>query len=134
MISQTTGPVPGSFLSGSGHDVDVVAAAGCARRFSLGRGATGATFVPAPVGGGAGGPRTVRGTCAPATGAAAPCPMASAPRDFPHPPLPGPRELRSESIPPIPPRAGDGAGRGLPAAQTTQITPPAREAVDKEER
>lgn len=43
-------------------------------------------------------------------------------------------ELLSNSVSPIPPSVGERAGRVLPAAQATQVTPSAREAGGKEER
>ena len=134
MISQTAGAVPGPFLSWSGHGPDAVVGESCATRFSLARGATDATPCKAPVGGGVGGPRAVRGFCAPAVGAVAPCPMPGTRRDLPRPPLRQTKELRSESLASPPRSAGARTGRGAPAAQATQITPSAREAAGKEER
>jgi hypothetical protein len=134
MSSQTAGAVPGPSSSWSDHGLVAVVAESCATRFSLARGATGATPCKAPVGGGVGGPRAVRGSCAPATGAVAPCPMPGALRDFPRPPLHRTQDLRDKSIALTAPSAQDRAGRDVPAAQATQTTPSAREAGDKEER
>jgi hypothetical protein len=148
MSSQTAGAVPGPSYSWSDHGAAVVVAESCATRFSLARGATGAAPCKAPVGGGVGGPRADRGSCAPATGAVASRHLPEAPRDFPLPPLRQAPELHSDelhsnelhsnelhsnSIAPNPPSAGEGSGRGTPAAKATQVTPSAREAGGKEE-
>jgi hypothetical protein len=132
MSSQTAGAVPGPSHSWSGHGADVVVAESCATRFSLARGATGAAPCKAPVGGGVGGPRADRGSCAPAAGAVAPSSMPGAPRDFPRPPLRHATELLSKSIAPSPPSAGKGEGRAVPASQS-HPDHPAREAGPKEE-
>jgi hypothetical protein len=74
----------------SGRALSWVRPSSCATRLSLVRGAVGAAPCKAPVGGGVGGPRVVRGACAPPAGAAAPhpaLPEPKAPRDFPRPPL-----------------------------------------------
>jgi hypothetical protein len=134
MSSQTAGAVPGPSYSWSDRGAAVVVAESCATRFSLARGATGAAPCKAPVGGGVGGPRAVRGSCAPATGAVASRHLPEAPRDFPPAPLRQPRELHNISIASTPPSAGEGSGRKIPAAQATQVTPSAREAGGKEER
>jgi hypothetical protein len=134
MSSQTAGAVPGPSYSWSDHGAAVVVAESCATRFSLARGATGAAPCKAPVGGGGGGPRAVRGSFAPATGAAAPRHLPHPPRDFPLPPLRQTEELHSKSIASNPPSAGEGSGRKPPAAQATQVKPSAREAGGKEER
>jgi hypothetical protein len=131
MSSQTAGAVPGPSRSWSGHGADALVAESCATRFSLARGATGAAPCKAPVGGGVGGPRAVRGSCAPATGAVAPYPMPGAPRDFPHPPLRH-IELRNTHIAPIPLRADEAAGHDLPAVRV-QTALSASDAVAKEE-
>jgi hypothetical protein len=133
MSSQTAGAVPGPSYSWSDHGAAVVVAQSCATRFSLARGATGAAPCKAPVGGGVGGPRADRGSCAPATGVVASRHLPEAPRDFPLPPLRHTPELLSNSITSNPPSAGEGSGRDLPAAQATQVTPSAREAGGKEE-
>jgi hypothetical protein len=133
MSSQTSGAVPGPSSSWSDHGSGAVVAESCATRFSLARGATGATPCKAPVGGGVGGARAGRGSCAPAAGAAAPSSMPQAPRDFPRPPLRQAPELLSKSIAPNPRSAGEGPGRETPAAQATQVKPSAREAGGKEE-
>lgn len=141
MSSQTAGAVSGPSSSWSDRGLAAVVAESCATRFSLARGATGAAPCKAPVGGGVGGPRADRGSCAPATGAVglrrlqAPEP----PRDFPRPPLSRDTELHQDVI-----RfscASTGTGRDLPAQggrdagrpHATQTTPPAREAGAKEE-
>jgi hypothetical protein len=133
MSSQIAGAVPGPSYSWSDHGAAVVVAESCATRFSLARGAAGAAPCKAPVGGGVGGPKADRGSCAPATGAVAPRHLPKPPRDFPLPPLRQTRELHSISVTSTPPSAGEGSGRGIPAAQATQVTPSAREAGGKEE-
>jgi hypothetical protein len=92
MSSQTAGAVPGPFLTWPDRDSTVAVAEICATRFSLARGATDAAPCKASVGVGVGGPRAVRGSCAPATGVVAPRPKPrarEAPEDFPRPPLRG---------------------------------------------
>jgi hypothetical protein len=129
MSLQTAGAVPGPSSSWSDHGLAAVVAESCATRFSLARGATGAAPCKAPVGGGVGGPRAVRGSCAPAAGAVAPRPMPEPPRDFPRPPLRRESELRHDVI-----RfscASTGTGRGLPVHSYPYG--PAREAGHKEE-
>jgi hypothetical protein len=134
MSSQTAGAVPGPSDSWSDRGAAVVIAESCATRFSLARGATGAAPCKAPVGGGVGGPRADRGSCATATGAVAPRHLPEAPRDFPLPPLRQTGELSSNSITSNPPSVGEGSGRRIPTAQATQVKPSAREAGGKEER
>jgi hypothetical protein len=133
MSSQTAGAVPGPSYSWLDHGLAVVGQS-CATRLSLVRGATGAAPCKAPVGGGVGGPRADRGSCAPAAGAVASRHLPEPPRDFPRPPLRRPAELDSKSIAPSPPSAGEGSGRVHPAVKVTQVKPPAREAGGKEER
>jgi hypothetical protein len=90
MISQTSGAVAGSSAAWRVHTGAAAADPSCATRFSLARGATGVAPCKAPVGGGVGGPRVVRGACAPPAGVVAPRPVLpepKAPRDFPRPPL-----------------------------------------------
>jgi hypothetical protein len=90
MISQTSGAVPVSPAAWRVHAGTAAADPSCATRLSLVRGATGAAPCKAPVGGGVGGPRVVRGACAPPAGVVAPRPVVpepKAPRDFPRPPL-----------------------------------------------
>jgi hypothetical protein len=90
MSSQTAGAAPDPSSSWPDRGLDPVVAESCATRFSLARGATGAAPCKAPVDGGVGGPRAVRGSCAPATGAVALRPVLPDPRhprDFPVPPL-----------------------------------------------
>jgi hypothetical protein len=133
MISQTAGAVPAPSYSWFDRGL-VVVGQSCATRFSLARGATGAAPCTPPAGGGVGGPRAVRGSCAPAAGVAAPSSMPGAPRDFPRPPLRQTPELLNKSVTPSPPSAGEGPSRVRPAAQATQVKPSAREAGGKEER
>ena len=89
MTSQTSGAVPGSppeWTLDGGAATDP----SCATRLSLVRGAVGAAPCKAPVGGGVGGSRVVRGACAPPAGAVAPHPVVpepEAPRDFSRPSL-----------------------------------------------
>jgi hypothetical protein len=135
MTSQTSGAVPGSSPAWTLHAGAAAADHSCATRLSLVRGASGAAPCKAPVGGGVGGPRVVRGLCAPPAGVVAPRPVVPgpmAPRDFSCPPLlawlP---ELHTTYLRPAP-GAPAGAGRGVPA-HATQITPSAGEAGDKEE-
>jgi hypothetical protein len=90
MTLQTSGAVPGSSAAWQLHAGAAAADRSCATRLSLVRGATGAAPCKAPEGGGVGGPRADRGSCAPAVGVVAPCPVLpepAAPRDFPRPPL-----------------------------------------------
>jgi hypothetical protein len=89
MISQTSGAVSGPPHPWAGHAGGAAADQGRATRLSLVRGATGAAPCKAPEGGGVGGPRVVRGACAPPAGAVAPHPLVSEPRtsrEFPVPP------------------------------------------------
>jgi hypothetical protein len=91
MTSQTSGAVSGLSAAWADHAAGAAATDhSCATRLSLVRGAVGAAPCKAPVGGGVGGPRVVRGACAPPAGAAAPHPVLPeprTPRDFPRPPL-----------------------------------------------
>ncbi len=124
MSSQTAGAVTGPPYSWFGHGI-AVAEPSCATRFSLARGATGAAPCKAPVGGGVGGPRAVRGSCAPATGAVEPRHLPESPRDFPRPPL------RHDGIPDGGVRAdlpaAVAAGAGRVAVDPSSITLSAKE-------
>jgi hypothetical protein len=89
MTSQTSGAVPGSSPAWILHAGAAAADHSCATRLSLVRGASGAAPCKAPVGGGVGGPRVVRGHRAPPAGVVAPRPVVPeprTPRDFPQPP------------------------------------------------
>jgi hypothetical protein len=125
---QTSGAVPGSSPAWTLHAGGAAADHSCATRLSLVRGATGAAPCKASEGGGVGGPRVVRGHCAPPAGAAAPRPLVPeprAPRDFPAPPLravePGGDEAALRSARRAAPDAADlgglsgsrGAGKAL---------------------
>jgi hypothetical protein len=123
MTSQISGAVPGSPAAWRAHAA-AAAARNCATRFSLACGAMGAAPYKAPVGGGVGGPRAVRGTCAPAAGAAPPRPVLPdprSPRDFPPPPLHA-ADLRS-TTPTSGPRPVRLPG---PAGESRQHTTPNR--------
>jgi hypothetical protein len=90
MTLQTSGAVPGLSAAWPLHAGGTAADRSCATRLSLARGAMGAAPCKAPEGGGVGGPRAVRGSCAPPAWAVAPRPVLPeppAPRDFERPPL-----------------------------------------------
>jgi hypothetical protein len=86
MTLQTSGAVPGLSAAWPVHAGGAAADRSCATRLSLARGAMGAAPCKAPEGVGVGGPSADRGSCAPAGGAVAPCPVLAeplAPRDLP---------------------------------------------------
>jgi hypothetical protein len=114
MTWQALGAGPGTAAAWGVRAGDAVTDPNCATRLSLARGATGAAPCKASEGGGVGGPRADRGSCAPAAGLVAPRPAPAEPRAPQRvPDLDATTYLRSA------PRASAGPRRGVPAANAT---------------